>query len=216
MSNGEPASASESRPLPQSRRPPRSATRREWLFRLVVLVAVLGSVAVILWSLFFLLFPRLKQSRDLSLAVAGLSAEVDGLEQEWAEAQAAHVRNRRRQVDFELFGGRAALESWLEHLKEAGEPLGLGVQGDFGPVSTKLAGSRMLTIVPVLVRVEVQSAGPEASAASPYQRILQLSQRLTDGETRADLTELTVIGGTNSISRAVLDLNCWAEEGAKP
>ena len=193
-----------------------SAPYGAWVFRAIILVAVLGSVAVILWSLFVLLFPRLRQSRELSSAVARLSAAVDGLEQEWTEAEAAQVRNRRRQVDFELFGGRDALEVWLARLKEESEPLGLAVRGDFGPVSTRLAGTRMLTVVPVMVRVEVQPAGLEARTASPYQRILQLSQRLTSGEKRADLTELTVIGGTNSISRAVLVLNYWADEGGKP
>ena len=216
MSNGPATPASAAGGLPPGGAPPRSAAHRDRLFRMVILVAVIGSVAVILWSLFALLFPRLKQSRELSSTVARLSAEVDNLEQQWTEAEAAQVRNRRRQVEFELFGGRAALESWLAHLKEEGAPLGLGVRGDFGPVSTKPVGSRILTILPVMVSVEVQPAPPETPGQSPYQRILRLSQRLTGGDKRADLTELTVIGGTNSISRAVLVLNYWADEERKP
>ena len=216
MSNGPAASASEAGGHPQGGTPPRNAAHRDRLFRVVILVAVVGSVAVMLWSLFALLFPRLKQSRELSSTVARLSAEVDNLEQQWTEAEAAQVRNRRRQVEFELFGGRAALESWLAHLKEEGAPLGLGVRGDFGPVSTKMAGSHMLTVIPVMVSVEVQPARPGTPALSPYQRILQLSQRLTGGEKRADLTDLTVVAGSNSISRAVLGLNYWADEAAKP
>ncbi len=94
--------------------------------------------------------------------------------------------------------------------------MGLNVRGDFGAVSTKLAGTRALAIVPVMVQVEVQPAGPEAHAASAYQRILQLSQRLVGGDKRTDLTELTVIGSTNSISRAVLALNYWADDVRKP
>ncbi len=216
MSNGEPVPASEARPLPQNGTPASGAGRRESLFRVIILLAVVGSVAVILWSLFGLLFPQLKQSRELSSTVARLSTEVDGLEREWTEAEAAQVRNRRRQVDFELFGGKAALEAWLAQLKEQGAPLGLGVRGDFGPVKTRLAGSHMLTIIPVMVSVEVQPTPPDATVLSPYQRILQLSQRLTGGEKRADLTELTVVAGTNSIRRAVLQLNYWVDEERKP
>jgi hypothetical protein len=216
MSNGEPAHTSASRPLPQDGRPPHSAGRRSWLVRAIMLLAVLGSVAVVLWSLFVLLFPRLRQARELSLTVARMSAEVDGLERQWAEAEAAQARSRGRQRDFDLLGGRAALESWLTHLKKEGESLGLSVRGDFGAVSTKLAGTRALAVVPVMVQVEVQPARPEVPTVSAYQRVLQLGQRLVGGDKRTDLTELTVIGSTNSISRAVLALNYWADEMRKP
>ncbi len=216
MSNGPATPATAAGGIPQGGTPPRNGAHRESLFRVVIFVTVVGSVAVILWSLFALLFPRLKQSRELSSTVARLSAEVDSLEQQWTDAEAAQVRNRRRQVEFEMFGGRTALESWLARLKEQGAPLGLGVRGDFGPVSTKPIGSRMLTILPVMVSVDVQPPPEEAADQSPYQRVLRLSQRLTAGDKRADLTELTVMGGTNSISRAVLVLNYWVDEERKP
>ena len=64
--------------------------------------------------------------------------------------------------------------------------------------------------------VEVQPLPAAQIAASPYQRILLLSQRLSTQEKRADLTELTVTGGTNSINHAVFGLHLWAAEGKTP
>jgi hypothetical protein len=51
---------------------------------------------------------------------------------------------------------------------------------------------------------------------SAYQRVLRLAQRLTATQKRADLAELTVFGGTNSISSAVMVFDLWAGEGGAP
>jgi hypothetical protein len=214
MSNGESAPAPEARPPITA--PPRNAGYRDRLFRAITLVAVLGSVAVIWWSFVMVLLPRLKESRELSSRVSRLSAEVDELDHQWTKAGAEQVSNQFSQVDLKLFEGRAGLEAWLANLQEQAAPLALDVRADLGPASPPTAGDRTLTVIPATVSVEVQPARPEMATSSPYQRILQLSQRLTDEDKRADLTELTVAGGTNSIGRAVLVLNYWTRKEGTP
>ena len=58
--------------------------------------------------------------------------------------------------------------------------------------------------------VSVRLARDIEAIQSPYQRLLRLSHLLTSQERRVDLTELTVIAGSNSIQQATLVLNLWA------
>jgi hypothetical protein len=177
---------------------------------------VLGSVAVIWWSLVMVLFPRMKQSRELSSTVSRLSAEVDDLERQWTKAGPGQVSNQFSQVDLKLYEGRTGVESWLADVKDQAAPLALDVQADLGAASPQTAGGRTLTVIPATVSVEVQSAPLAITNSSAYQRIFRLSQRLTEQDKRADLTELTVFGGTNSIGRAVLILNYWTRKEGTP
>jgi len=214
MSNGESAPAPETRPPAAA--PPRKAGHRDWLFRAITLAVVLGSVAVIWWSLVVVLFPRQKQARELSSTVSRLSAEVDDLEHQWSKAGAEQVSNQFSQVDLKLFECRTNLETWLADLKDQAAPLALDLRADLGAASPQTAGGRTLNVIPATVSVEVLPARPAKATPSPYQRILQLSQRLTGEDKRADLTELTVAGGPNSIGRAVLVLNYWAGKERTP
>ena len=214
MSNGDSAPAPEARPPAAA--PPRDAGQGDLLFRAVILVLVLGSVAVIWWSLVMVLFPRMKQSRELSSTVSRLSAEVDDLERQWTKAGPGQVSNQFSQVDLKLYEGRTGVESWLADVKDQAAPLALDVQADLGAASPQTAGGRTLTVIPATVSVEVQSAPLAITNSSAYQRIFRLSQRLTEQDKRADLTELTVFGGTNSIGRAVLILNYWTRKEGTP
>jgi hypothetical protein len=214
MSNGESAPAPETRPPADV--PPRDAGFRERLFRAITFVAVVGSVAVICWSYFGLLAPRLKQSRQLSSEVARLSAEVDGLERQWTDADAQQMSNKFSQVGSQLFTGQAGLVAWLANAKAQAAPLALDLWAELGQAASPTAGGRTFTVIPATVSVEVQPARAEAGIVSPYQRIVRVSQRLAGGDQRADLAELTVSKGANSIGRAVLVLNCWTEKEAAP
>jgi hypothetical protein len=195
--------------------PPRKAGYGDLLFRVIILVAVLGSVAMIWWSFGRVLSPRQRQSRELSLQVARLSAEVDELDHQWTQAQIATVTNQFSQVDLRLFEGRAGVDAWLANLKELTASLALDVGADFGQPSQQTAGGRILNVIPATVSVKVLPAGPETKPPSPYARILLLGQLLSSENKRADLTELTMDGGTNSINRLVLVVNHWTgQEGA--
>ena len=66
-------------------------------------------------------------------------------------------------------------------------------------------------MIPATIFLEVHPT-TEQPAQPPYQRLLQLAQQLGAGEKRTDLAELTVWGGTGSVSRATVVLNLWAGE----
>jgi hypothetical protein len=166
--------------------------------------------------LVIVLLPRLKQSRELSSTVSRLSAEVDDLDHQWSRTDAQRVTNQFSQVDLKLFESQASLEDWLADLKDQSAPLALDLRADFGTPTPKTAGGRTLNVIPATVSVEVQPAPPELPTPSPYQRILRLSQRLTGEGKRADLTELTVTAGTNSIGRAVLVFDYWTGKERTP
>jgi hypothetical protein len=209
MSNGESTPASEARPAAAAAGTERKASFRDRLFRAVILVVVLGCVAVIYWSFAHVMAPRLKESRELSSQVFRLSTEVDDLERQWTRASAGQLSNQFSQVDQKLFEGRATFEAWLGNLREQAAPLALDVRASLGQPSLQTAGDRTLTVIPATVSVEVQPARPETTPQSPYERILLLGKRLTGERKRADLRELTVEGGTNSVTRAVMVLNYW-------
>ncbi len=183
---------------------------------MIILAAVLGSVAMIWWSFGLVLSPRQRQSRELTLQVARLSAEVDDLDRQWTKAQIAEVTSRFSQVDLTLFAGRAGVETWLANLKEVAASLALGVGANFAQPSPRTAGGRTLTVIPATVSVEVQPPGPETKVASPYQRILMLGELLSYENKRADLTEMKVDGGVSSISRVVLGLDHWTGKETAP
>ncbi len=214
MSSADPASAGH--PVTHNGTPPREAGHRDRLFRVIILMAVLGSVAIVWWSFGLVLSPRQQQSRELSLQVARLSGEVDNLDRQWTPAQIAALTNRFRQVGLTLFEGRAGVEAWLANLKEIAASLALDAGATFGQTNQQTAGGRTLTVIPTTVSVEVKPAGPESKTPSPYQRILQLGELLSYEKKRADLTELRVDGGPNSMSRVVMVLDHWTGKEAAP
>ena len=209
-----------STPAPEARptapAPPRNAGYRDLLFRVIILVAVVGSLALIWWSFGRVLSPQLKQARELSSTVSRLSAVVDDLDRQWTKEQLAQLTNQFSRVDETLFEGRPGVDAWLANLKEQAAPLALDVGADFGPPSQQSAGGRPLTVIPATLSVQVQPAGPETKPPSPYGRLLLLGQFLSSENKRADLTELKVDGGTNSIIRAVLVVNYWAGKERAP
>lgn len=215
MSNGETPSAPEVRPAAQAAKPP-NASFGIWLFRAVILVVVLSSLAAIWWSFAMVMSPRLKESRELSSRVSRLSGEVDDLDRQWTKAGAGELSNQFSRVDSKLFEGQTEFEAWLADFKRQAAPLALEVRASLGQPSQRTAGDRTMTLIPATLTVEVQPARPETKPPSPYARLLLLGQRLASEPKRADLQELTIEAGTNSVSRAVLVLNYWMRKEATP
>ena len=79
-----------------------------------------------------------------------------------------------------------------------------------------LVPGEKLAMIPATIFLEVRTTTDQSAAQSPYQRLVQMAQQLGAGEKRTDLAELSLSGGTGSVSRAVMVLNLWAgEERAK-
>ena len=192
--------------LTQLRKPKGS----EALFRLIVVVVLLGSMALAWWAFAVRLVPLEKRTRDLTSAVSRLSAEVDGLERRWSKEEAEEVRARYRELHTQLFADTAALQAWMTRLEEMAAPLSLQATVEFGTTAPQLTNDYKVAVIPANVSLEVR---PVLNATeSPYQRLLRLGQKLASEGKRSDLAEMTITGGPMSITKAELVFNLWAGE----
>jgi hypothetical protein len=201
-------------PLPEPRPAalPQAADikQREWLFRLVVGAGLLAALGLAWWTLSNVLLPIQKQSRDLGTAVSRLTTEVDALERKWTRADIERIRAAYNNVQSRLFADQAALEAWLGRLNDAAVLLGLDASVDFGKTTALTPVEQNLAIIPARISLEVR---PRPNyTESPYQRLTRLARHLATESRRADLTEMTVVGGTNSVLSAVMILDLWAGE----
>ena len=213
---------------------PRKVEYKTLVLRGLIILLNLGSIALLWWSLQYRLLPLQKQARDLSRTVARLSTEVDQMQGAWTTPVSAEIRDKFTEIQAHMFTGRGALEAWLGSIQQQVMPLALDAEVDLNPAApagatnappgtnaspgataatTNAAGGPTLTRIQVIVR-----PSPDVeTVASPFQRVLQLSQRLTHEERRADLVGLSVAGSLRSVGRASLELNLWTgEEGAPP
>jgi len=187
------------------------------VFRIVILVVILGSLGLAWWSFAKVLPPLQAKSKGLASTFAQLSSEVDKLALDWPEARAADVTNKYNQVRSQLFSNEAAFANWLANLNGQASTLTLDAKADFGKTSPVAAPGEKLATIPASIFVEVRPPLIEAPTQSPYQRIVQLTGQLCAQQKRTDLAELTVSGGVGSISSARVVLRLWAgEEKSQP
>ncbi len=192
--------------LTQLRKPKRS----EAVFRAVVVLVILASLALAWWAFAVKFVPLQKRSRELTVAVSRLSTEVDTLERKWGKDEAAEIRARYNELHTQLFADTAALQAWLSRLQEMAGPLSLEATVDFGNTVPQLTNDYKVAFIPANVSLEVRPV--LNSTESPYQRLLRLGQKLAAEGKRSDLAEMTVTGGPMSITKAHLVFNLWAGE----
>ena len=188
---------------------------KEMIQRVAVVLLNLSAIALLWWSLQKGLLPLQQKTRDTNLTVTRLISEVDRMEHVWPQAEIEQVRSKFGGVRSWMFVGRPAVESWLSEVKERVVPLALDVEPNFTkpepaePVAITNAAS---AISPMTLALKIHPAPGIEAIATPFQRTLQFSQRLTAQEKRVDLVELTAIGGLNSVERAVVVLHLWTGE----
>jgi hypothetical protein len=207
------------RPLPPSlpgQSQPESNGSGELRFRVIIVAFLLLSVFLLWWSFIRVLTPRMKESRNLTTAVARLSSQVDDLDRQWAPADIETVTNQYALVPSHLFSDQMALDLWLAGLKDQVNSLALTVKADFGKTTTQVEGEEKFGIISASNSVDIGNAPLDGQMASPYQRLLRLIQTISTQEKRADLMELTVAGGTNSIYHATLGYNFWTAGEVTP
>ena|SRR5438034_3325348 len=186
----------------------------ELLFRVVILCVLVVSLALAWWTFTKVFMPVQRQSRELSAKFTALSSEVDQLDRKWGQADADEIRRSYREVYGQLFADQSALEAWLANLEAQAGPLGLEARVDFGQSTSAATNEQKLAIVSASVSLEVRPVPGKVEA--PYQRLLRFTRQLATEGKRADLAEITVVGGTTSISRATLVFSLWAGEEGKP
>ena len=192
--------------LTQLRKPKRS----EAVFRTVVVIIIVGSLALAWWAFAVRFVPLQKRSQDLTSSVSRLSTELDVLERRWTKEESAEIRARYQELHTQLFSDTAALQAWLTRLEEMATPLALQATVSFGDPRPQLTNDFKVGVIPANVSLEVR---PILNATeSPYQRLLRLGQKLATEGKRSDLAEMTVTGGPMSITQAQLVFNLWAGE----
>lgn len=192
--------------MTQLRKPKRS----EAVFRLIVVVVLVGSLALAWWAFAVRFLPLQKRARDLTTSVSRLSSEVDGLERRWTKEEAEEVRARYKELHAQLFADTAGLQAWLTRLEEMAAPLSLQATVEWGAATPQLTNDYKVAFIPANVSLDVR---PVLNATeSPYQRLLRLGQKLAGEGKRADLAEMTITGGPMSITKAQLVFNLWVGE----
>ena len=202
-------------PIPAIPRPaglakPLSAHGREWLFRVVIVVALLGSVGLAWWTLLKVMVPLQRQSRERSQTLSHLSTEVDQLERKWSKADIARVQSAYNLAHSRLFSDQAALEGWLAKANQPATAWGLETKVEFGKSATRNTNDVKLAIIPANVSVQVLAKASDEESA--FQRLIRMGRQLTAEGKRADLTEVTVTGGTNVVLSAMLSFELWGSE----
>ena len=187
---------------------PRKLNRWEILFRLSIAGSLCISMGLAWWTLTRQLTPLQKQSQSLSLTVSRVADDVDALQRKWSPADVEQIRTHYRELRTQLFADEESMQAWLARLDEAAGPLVLDLKVDFGKGTTQLTNDLKIAVVPARVSIEVHPMA--GGTESPYQRLLRFGQQLGMEGKRADLAELSVAGGTSSITRALLVFNLWA------
>lgn len=185
---------------------------REVAFRLLALLLVIASLFLVWFSYAKLLSVRQQTSRELSTTISRLSTEVDAMERRWSGPEIEQVTNSFNAIPDHLIADQPQLEDWLEGLNRQVLPLALDAKADFGKTVVRKSADDKLAVIPTTISVEAQPARGIEGAESPYQRMLRLMQRLATEQRRADITEITVTGGPDSVAHAEVILNLWAGE----
>ncbi len=189
--------------------PLRKPTSKDWIFRIAVVVVLLGSVGLAWWSVFFKLLPAQQRSRELATALNRLSAQVDDRERKWSKEQVQSTRSDYRKAMGRLFRSEAALQGWFLELREEAASLGLQTtRVDLGSSVSPTNIAPGVMVIPAAFSLEVRPA--ENVSTTPYERLLLLLDKLAIEGKRADLAALHVAGGHASVPGAQLVFNFWA------
>ena len=84
----------------------------------------------------------------------------------------------------------------------------------FDAPMVRTIGSTTVTLVPATLDVR-PAIGQDADARPVYQRLLDLCLQLSTQTNRADLMQISVQTGSNSVSRATVSFSLWTQEAAQ-
>jgi hypothetical protein len=189
---------------------PRKASRLELAFRVAIATALLACAGLAWWSLQMRLLPLEQQSRNLAARVTRLSDEVDAYQRKWNKADIDQIRSEYTQVHTQLFADGAELKAWRDRLDQAAGLQALNLNVLLGKPSVQSTQNVQLALLTANVAIELRPRPVQTE--SPYERLLRFCEQLAEEGKRADLAEMTITGGTNSITHAVLVFNLWAGE----
>jgi hypothetical protein len=193
----------------------RGTRRRALAFRAVVLLVLAAGLSLVYWSINRLI-PLQRQTRTVTSNLSRLTADIQLMESRWTSNEVERILTQFERLPDRLLVGSDALDLWLKSLRDQLVPLALESSTEFGTAAVQQAASRFVTTIPATVSVAVRPTPGIESYRSPYQRVLRLTQFLSNQPKRVDLLELDVSGNSNSVSRAVAVLNLWASDAQRP
>ena len=187
---------------------------RVGLFRVVVALLVLSSLAGAWWSVTRVLLPMQAQYKDISVKVSRLATEVDNLERSCSREIIQQTRERLAEAHAQLFSDENVLAAWLEDLQVQAAPLALEAKASFGKTMPLTSNEKGVMLIPATIEVGLGHNLVRAAKGSASQRFARLMKRLSSGGKRVDFEELTVTGNGFSMASSVLVLNLWARQEA--
>lgn len=192
-----------------------SATRQSWLVRASMALLLAGAGCLLVWSLQRLL-PLQRQTRDAAALASRLSGEIAIMEGRYTPAEIEQVLQSYTKATNRLFATPEAIKDWLQEVHLRTLPLAIEASAEFGdPVVTNTPGHE-LTVMPARLSLVIQPSAKVEAIQSPYLRVLRVLDELVRQEKRADIVEIQVAAGTNSIARATTLIEVWTGKETKP
>jgi cell division protein FtsL len=181
---------------------------KEVFFRLAIVFLLAVSLFLVWWSFTQVLAKREKEVKDLNSRITTADREIDDLQRAWTDEQSAEVAKRYDHARSMLLSGEDSVAVWWQNLLEHADQLKLQLsEPKLQPLTTV---SNQLGIAAATLTIEITPTPGVTGIETPYQRFLRLSQHLATLDTRCDMPQLTISGGTNSFTKATMLLNLWS------
>ena len=197
----------------------KAATKRNWfdvppafyqyLMGRVVLLLIFGAALLLLvWSVNRV--PPLNAELQLqSFQVSRLADEVERLQANWNTNEAAEVAQAVKTTREQMFASPEEYIKWQQEIQNQSTPLGLDASSQL--LKAKPTPDNRFSATPAVIAIEVQPSTETTVTNSPYKRLLEFGQSLARPSKRVDVTELTVIGNSNSVAQARIEVQLWSQ-----
>jgi len=201
------------KPAPNDKAPPPRRLLVAVLERVGLALAMSASFAVIWWSVDRLGSAQ-RHTADLGQQAARLASEIDVMRGQWPAGSTQAVLQRYSQASEALFQTPEAIAAWHDTLREDAIPLALDPTLALAETRQTNAGSASFTVI--AANLEVRPADGIASDRPAYRRVLQFTHALASQPRRLDLVQLSVEGGSNSVSKAQATVELWTPTPEPP
>jgi hypothetical protein len=177
-----------------------------------MLVVFVASVGLVWWSI-NRLAPLGKRIEEGTGRIAGLENDVLQMELRWDADEADATEAQFNEAGGLLFSGQEEITVWQEEIKSSHDDI---LRVNFGPPTVRTLESpipnRVFTTTEATI--DLQPIQDETIVATPYERLLELTETLTTDKRRVDLLEVTARGNSNSVSHARLLVRVWSQDPA--
>jgi hypothetical protein len=188
-------------------------TVKDWVLR-IGMGLLLALAVYLVYYTHKRMIPVQKELRETNAKVTRLSAEVDFMDNKFNKAEFELLLERYNAARGVVFSDSEAMFEWFRKLKLDMLPLGLEINTELGTATMKTVATNNYAIIPATLSVQIRPTLSIDATKSPYQRLLQFSRHLSIQQKRADLIDVQIESGAESICKAVAILDLWAgQEG---